>query len=339
MSDIDRSQLTPWLARELGFAPPLRFDRIAGGRSNLTYFVTDVAGRRGVLRRPPLDGVLATAHDVIREARIMGALAGSAVPVPEVLGVCDDPASGGPFFVMERVDGLVLRTTADAQDAPAAARAGAGHAMVRVLADLHHCDVGEIGLGDLVRRSGYVERQLRRWRAQLEHAVAPPTLLFEVHDSLVAALPPPGPQVLTHGDYRIDNCILGDDGSVRAVLDWELASVGDPVADLALLLVYWREPGDPSIDESFVGAPTAVPGFARRDELIAEYVSRTNADVEHLPVYLAFASWRLACILQGVVDRHEAGAMGDVVPEAGMHRPLVQAHAEAAAAFLATVRP
>jgi aminoglycoside phosphotransferase (APT) family kinase protein len=336
---VQEFPLTQWLVRELGFAPPVRFDRIAGGRSNLTFFVTDASGRTAVLRRPPLDGVLATAHDVVREARIIGALAGTAVPVPEVFGVCDEPASGGPFFVMERVDGLVLRTTADALGAPAAARAGAGEALVDALAALHACDVVAIGLGDLVRRSGYLERQLRRWRAQLEHAVEPPPLLFEVHDALVDAIPPAGPQVLTHGDFRIDNCILGPDGSVRAVLDWELASVGDPIADLALLLVYWREAGDPMLDESYVGAPTAVPGFALRRDLLARYETRTGAVVEHLPVYLAFAAWRLACILQGVVDRHASGAMGEVDSWVGMPASLVASHAAAAAGFLATFRP
>jgi len=332
---VQESALSQWLARELGWTAPVQFERIAGGRSNLTYFVTDAAGRRGVLRRPPLDGVLATAHDVVRESRIIAALAGTAVPVPGVLGICDDPAAGGPFFVMERVDGLVLRTMDDARDAPAAARRGAGPALVDALAALHACDVGEIGLGDLVRRSGYLERQLRRWRAQLDHAVDPPALLFEVHDALALALPPAGPRVLTHGDFRIDNCILGPDGSVRAVLDWELASVGDPLADLALLLVYWREPDDAPFDESFVGAPTAAPGFATRQQLIDRYVARTGASVEHLSVYLAFASWRLACILQGVVDRHASGAMGDVDGGwVGMPRSLVESHAVAAAAYL-----
>jgi aminoglycoside phosphotransferase (APT) family kinase protein len=336
---VQEFPLTQWLVRELGFAPPVRFDRIAGGRSNLTFFVTDALGRTAVLRRPPLDGVLATAHDVVREARIIGALAGTAVPVPEVLGVCEEPESGGPFFVMERVDGLVLRTTADAQGAPATARAGAGEALVDALAALHACDVGAIGLDDLVRRSGYLERQLRRWRSQLEHAVEPPSLLFEVHDALVDAIPSAGPQVLTHGDFRIDNCILGPDGSVRAVLDWELASVGDPIADLALLLVYWREAGDPMLDEAYVGAPTAVPGFALRRDLLARYQARTGAVVEHLPVYLAFAEWRLACILQGVVDRHASGVMGEVDSGAGMPASLVASHAAAAAGFLATFRP
>jgi aminoglycoside phosphotransferase (APT) family kinase protein len=326
--------MATWLQHEAGLEPPITFDQIVGGRSNLTFAATDGADRRVVVRRPPLGGLLETAHDVLRESRIIAAVGRSPVPVPRVLAACDELAHGGPFFVMELVDGLVLRTSSDARAAGPAVRAGAGRSMVDALAALHACDVDAIGLGDLRRRSGYLERQLRRWRAQLDHGVDPPALLFEVHDALTERLPRAAAETMTHGDFRIDNCILGPDGSVRAVLDWELSTVGDPLADLALLLVYWREASDPAVDETVVGAPTVTPGFATRAELVDQYVAATGASVEQLPVYLAFAAWRLACILQGVADRYAAGAMGDAGGDASAHRALVELHAEAAAAHL-----
>jgi aminoglycoside phosphotransferase (APT) family kinase protein len=330
---LDTAPLERWLTGEAAMAPPVDFDQIAGGRSNLTFVVTDASGRRVVLRRPPLGELLATAHDVVREARIIAALGPTAVPVPAVVGATSDPEQGGPFFVMEHVEGLVVRTRADAEQLPDATRAGAGEALVTALAELHRCDLDAVGLGDLSRRSGYIERQLRRWRAQLDHADAPPALLFEVHEQLVRRLPDAGIEALTHGDFRIDNCILGPGGEVRAVLDWELATIGDPLADLALLLVYWRQPDDPALDETTLGSPTAVAGFATRDELIARYVDLTGASVDRLPLYLAFAAWRLACILQGVFDRQDAGALGDAGGELASREP-VAVFAEEAAAHL-----
>jgi aminoglycoside phosphotransferase (APT) family kinase protein len=328
---LDTRPLERWLTAEAAMVAPLAFHQIAGGRSNLTYVVTDASGRRVVLRRPPLGELLATAHDVVREARIIAALGPTAVPVPAVVGATADPAQGGPFFVMEHVDGLVVRTRADAEQLPAATRAGAGEALVSALAELHRVDVDAVGLGDLSRRTGYVERQLRRWRAQLDHADAPPALLFEVHDELSRRLPDDGVATLTHGDFRIDNCILGPGGEVEAVLDWELATIGDPLADLALLLVYWRQPADAPLDETTLGSPTAVAGFASHDELVARYVSLTGASVAQLPLYQAFAAWRLACILQGVFDRQDAGALGDGGDGPASRQPVLLFAEEAAA--------
>jgi aminoglycoside phosphotransferase (APT) family kinase protein len=166
-----------------------------------------------------------------------------------------------------------------------------------------------VGLGDLGRKEGYIARQLKRWHGQLEHATsAVPQALHDVHGRLAAATPEQGPAAITHGDYRLDNTLLDDDGEVQAVLDWELCTLGDPLADLGLLLVYWGEPGE-DVTEDIVGYPTTAPGFLTRRDLVDLYADRTHRDVSQVGFYTAFGYWKLACILQGVVDRYRDGAM------------------------------
>ena len=290
---------------------PLRFELITGGLSNLTYRVTDAEGRRWVLRRPPLGHVLATAHDMGREHTIISALGPTPVPVPPVVGLCtDDAVNGAPFFVMDFVDGRVVRDVEQARMLAPEARAAAGRNLIDVLADIHAVDVDAVGVGDLGRREAYLERQLRRWNRQWEATRTDDLpLVDEVHDRLVAAIPDQGPATIVHGDYRLDNCLLGEDGSVRAVLDWELCTLGDPLADVGLMLDYWVEPGSAPAP----GLPTAttLEGFASKAELLDRYAERSGRDVSMMGYYQAFGYWKLACILQGVIVRYAAGAMGE----------------------------
>jgi aminoglycoside phosphotransferase (APT) family kinase protein len=313
VAGIDREQVTAWLEQRADVTAPLAFDIIQGGRSNLTYVVTDAEGRRVVLRRPPLHGVLESAHDMGREHRIISALAQAAVPVPATIGFEDDDSvTGAPFYVMEHVKGVVLRDAdAAASTLDAATRRAASEHLVDVLVDLHAVDVDAVGLGDLARREDYLARQLKRWRGQLHQArTRELPVLDEVHDRLAAAIPTQPGATIVHGDYRLDNLMLDPaDGRVLAVLDWELTTLGDPLADLGLLLVYWADPGDDLLP--LLDAPTTVEGFLPRREVAARYAERSGRDLTEIDYYVAFGYWKLACILEGVYSRYSSGAYGD----------------------------
>ncbi|HET7518194.1 MAG TPA: phosphotransferase family protein [Actinomycetes bacterium] len=311
---IDLVGVMAWFQANVpGARPPLRVALIAGGRSNLTYRVDDAAGLRWVLRRPPLHGVLPSAHDMGREHRVIAALAGTPVPVPATFGLCQDPAvTGAPFYVMEHVDGVVPRDQATvAASLDEQARAAATDSLVDALVALHRVDPGQVGLGDLGRPSGYLERQLARWQRQLDQTrTRPLPALDEVHRRLAASLPAQvGPARIVHGDFRLDNVVLSPTGQVRAVLDWELCTLGDPLADVGLLQVYWAEPGDQTLPLG--SAPTVMPGFGGRAAVAEAYAARSGRDLSQLDTYVAFASWKLAVILEGVVARHATGAYGE----------------------------
>ena len=310
---IDVERVERWFVENVAdIEPPLRFALIAGGRSNLTYSVTDAAGRRFALRRPPRSHVLPTAHDMAREFRVISALGPTDVPVPTTFGLCQDEAvNGRPFYVMEFVDGLIVRDAELAQrDLDLGARRRAGESMADTLAALHAVDVDAVGLGDFARRENYIERQLRRWDEQFRNSAVEGEeatgIVTAVHDRLAATVPPQVGSAIVHGDYRLDNTVLGPDGTVRAVLDWEICTLGDPLADVGLLMVYWTEAGD---EAAIVGVtPTAVPGFPGRDEMIQRYARASARDLGHLDYYVAFGYWKLACILQGVFARYAGGA-------------------------------
>jgi aminoglycoside phosphotransferase (APT) family kinase protein len=310
---IDSAKVTAWLQEHAAVRPPLDFTVVQGGRSNLTYVVSDADDRRLVLRRPPLHGVLQSAHDMGREHRIISALGPAEVPVPTTVGFEDDDAvTGAPFYVMEHVDGVVVRDAATAASAlDASARTAASEDLVDVLVRLHDVDVDAVGLGDLAKREDYLARQLKRWRGQLHQArTRELPVLDEVHDRLVAAIPEQGLATIVHGDYRLDNLILDPEtGQVRAVLDWELTTLGDPLADVGLLLVYWADPGDEVIP--LLDAPTTVEGFLSRREVAERYAERSGRDLSQIEYYVAFGYWKLACILEGVYSRYASGAYGD----------------------------
>ncbi len=313
---INVGAITEWLSTTVEakggvVAGGLRFDQITGGRSNLTFRVTDEAGTSWALRRPPTGHVLATAHDMGREHRVMSALAPTAVPVPEMVGLCpDDSVNGAPFYVMEWVDGTVVRGRTTAESFDLETRRKMGISTIENLVKIHQVDIDRVGLGDFAKRSGYIERQLQRWRRQVD-AVESPTdpLIITAHERLVANMPEERPTRLVHGDYRLDNTIVDDTGQIKAVLDWELTTLGDPLADLGAMLTYWTRPGDEVIALS--EPPTLADGFIERDEVVAVYEETIGASVPDVGYYQAFATWRLACILDGVVDRYRAGAMGN----------------------------
>lgn len=310
---IDAQALADWLPAPTGLRPPFTFDLIAAGGSNLTYRVTDARGAVVALRRPPVTAVLATAHDMGREYRILSALhARTEVPVPAPLAECTDPAvTGAEFYVMAFAEGTILRSPADSTRLSPAQHRRATESLVDTQLAFHALDVDAVGLGDLARtRTGYVARQLRRWKTQVDDArVREHTVLDEVHAALAASVPSDsGPPGLVHGDYRFDNTVLGPDGSVVAVLDWELATVGDPVADVAWSCCYWSDPGDESrfIDDS----PTLDPAFERRAEVVARYVGAGGRDWSALPWLEAFSYWKMGCIVEGVHARRLRGARG-----------------------------
>jgi len=308
---IDGERVGRWLAGHVdGLTGPVELELVSGGRSNLTYRITDAAGTAYSLRRPPTGGVLSTAHDVSREWRFISALAPTAVPVPAPVAYCaDTEVTGAAFYVMGFVEGLVLAGTEAGLALAPQARAGAAEHLVDVLVALHALDPAAVGLGDMVRKTGYLERQLRRWHAQV-HATGAPELplLDEVHDLLARRIPPQAGGIV-HGDYRAGNVAFGPDGAVRAVFDWELATSGDPMADLGWLAATWQDPGE-QLPPATPG-PSAVAGFPARAQLVQRYARLSGRDVSDLPYWVAFSRWRAACIGVGVRARYLAGHMGD----------------------------
>jgi aminoglycoside phosphotransferase (APT) family kinase protein len=312
---IDVPRVSAWFEANIpGAEPPLTFELIAGGRSNLTYRVTDRAGRPYVLRRPPISHVLPTAHDMSREHRIIAALGPAGLPVAPALGFCgDESVSGRPFYVMGYVEGHILRDALTAEKVmDADARHRAGESLIDVLADIHAVDVDAVGLGDLGRHEGYIARQLKRWYSQYEqskHMGGPNVAAIDrIHDFLGSRIPEQGRAGIVHGDYRLDNTILGSDGEVRAVLDWEICTLGDPLADVGLLMVYWAEPHDETLP--LLVAPTTLPGFLSRAEMRDRYEARSGRNLSDLNFYVAFGYWKLACIIAGVFARYASGAGG-----------------------------
>ena len=309
---IDHRPVSSWLAENIdGATPPFEFAIIAGGRSNLTYAVTDREGARFVLRRPPIGAVLATAHDMAREHTIISAVGPTDVPVPRALGLCtDEEVNGAPFYVMDFVDGVVLDSLDAAAHMPPATRRAASEHLIDVLADLHAVDVDDVGLGDFARRDGYIERQLRRWSTQWEKSrTRELPAVDEVAERLAAEIPVQHGVAIVHGDYRFGNCLTDTArGQIAAVLDWELCTLGDPLADLGYLGVYWTDPGE---EQDRPNDPTGIDGFLRYDELLERYAARTGRDLSEIDYYRAFSAWRLAVISEGVYARFLYGAMGD----------------------------
>jgi aminoglycoside phosphotransferase (APT) family kinase protein len=342
VTGINAERVPDWLERNIaGVRGPFGFELIAGGRSNMTFAVTDAAGRRLVLRRPPMSHVLASAHDMGREHRIISALQDTPVPVPQTLGYCeDDSVNERPFYVMDFVDGLILRSKDDtAARFDEAARRGIGENLVDVLAAIHDVDVDAVGLGTLARKEGYITRQLKRWNGQFQQSqeqereagggvYRPVPLVNEAHALLASRVPEQHGAAIVHGDYRLDNTILSADGHVKAVLDWELCTLGDPLADVGTLLMYWSQ------GTSSAQPVTAMPGFPTRAELAARYAATSGRDVSQIGFYVAFAYWKLACIMEGVYVRYATHAMGGGAEEAEPLGARVQESAERAMAIL-----
>ncbi|MHB1536902.1 MAG: phosphotransferase family protein [Solirubrobacteraceae bacterium] len=305
---LELARAQRWLEPRLELGElPLQAELISGGRSNLTYWLR-AGDREWILRRPPLGRLLPSAHSMAREYLVLERLANSAVPTPRVLGICEDEqVIGAPFYVMELIRGRILRAPEEVDLTPAQGRA-CGSALVRTLARLHLLDYERLGLGELGRPDGYTERQVRRWHRQLQAGRARELpLLDELGRRLAEAIPPAHHSSLLHGDYRIDNVVLDPEhaGSVRAVLDWEMSTIGDPLADLGMLMMYWREG-----DEAFPSAVHEIParaGFPTRNQAIELYARETGWSVEHLDFHIAFAHFKLAAIVEGIHARHLEG--------------------------------
>lgn len=319
MLGFDEPRLLSWLLEQLpGLEPPLAFQLISGGRSNLTFTATDKAGRRLVLRRPPLGHVLESAHDMAREYRIISALAPTPIPVPTPRAFCDGGhVADAPFYVMDHVEGRIVRDQASAErDIPEPERAVVSAYVVDVLASLHAADPDELGLGGLGRREGYVERQLRRWYRQWTSAKRREIPAVDrVYELLCADIPSQQRVAVVHGDYRLDNLVLRPDGSIAAILDWELCTLGDPLADVGMLLVNWLQTGEDA-RHMLIGTPTRASGFADRPTLVRRYAEQTGLNVSRIGFYTALGLWKLACIAEGMYVRYLTGAMGDGDDEA-----------------------
>ncbi|MEY9926491.1 aminoglycoside phosphotransferase (APT) family kinase protein [Catenulispora sp. GP43] len=338
LAGLDPAAVAAYLADipQVEARPPLTAELIAGGLSNLTYELRDAAGRTWVLRRPPLGHVLPTAHDMRREYRVISALHGTGtVPVARAYVLCEDTGViGAPFYLMEKVGGVVLRTRTQCAALSVAQRRSVGESLVDVLAALHRVDPEQVGLADFGRPDGYLHRQLDRWDRQYAASQSREIRgLFELGDGLRAAVPVTQRSTILHGDYRLDNVMMrlpeAGASSVAAVFDWEMSTLGDPLADLGLLLTYWEDPGHPSkeILAAAGGGLTNHEGFPHSREIVDRYQAATGLIVDDLDWYIAFSHYKLAVILEGIHYRHERGlTLGEGFERAGAAVPaLVEA--------------
>ena len=328
MKGIQQAALEDYFARHIeGVTPPLSFSLITGGHSNLTYRVEDAKGRRTVLRRPPTGAVLATAHDMAREHRILSGLQGSGVPVPRTLALCEDPSvNDAPFYVMEYVEGVVLTSPSQTdREIPADRREALGLHIVEVLATLHNLEPDDVGLGDFGRREAYLARQLSRWQGQWEKSKTRELpAMEEAHQLLVEKMPEQKGASIVHGDYRVGNFLSnGRAGRIEAVLDWELCTLGDPLADVGYLMNDWNGPNDTGPTASGTGeSAITCGGFPDRKAMLARYEALTGTDTSGVDYYRAFQYWRLAAIVEGVLARYLKGVMGKDGDTEGFRRQV-----------------
>lgn len=322
----DTAAVEAWIALHVpALAPPLRWTRLEGGHSNLTYLLRDARGREAVIRRPPMGELLPKAHDMAREWALISALGPTAVPVPRALGFCADTSViGAMFYVMGRIDGHALYSAADAERwAPPPLRERLAHSFIDVLAELHSIDPDAVGLADLGKKDDYIGRQLktwyRSWNASIEGAQMDDPRAHALQKFLLEHVPEQGPARIVHGDYGLHNTLVGADGRIAAVVDWEISTLGDPLADLAYALNQWAEPGDPP---SVRGTPpTSLPGWPTRNHLAERYARRTGRDLGLLDYYVGFNRWKSAAIVHGVYARYLEGKKSTV----GVDLPALKA--------------
>ena len=308
---IDIEKVSAWIVERADVEDPLTFELIAGGRSNMTFTVYDGEIPKFVLRRPPTGPLLPSAHDMAREYRLMDALSNSHVPVPSMVGLCqDDAVNGRDFYVMQFVDGIVVRDIDIGSSFSETTRKTMSESLVATLIALHEVDIDSVGLGDLAKRTGYIQRQVKRWTGQWQSSRTRDLPIVDaVAEKLMAQMPEPNPTAIAHGDYRLSNCMVDADGHVVAVLDWELCTLGEPMADLGGLLGYWHDPAetDPTGDSETTG----LAGFLTQEEIADLYSEGSGVAKDSINYYRAFAQWRLACIAEGVYARYLAGQQGD----------------------------
>jgi aminoglycoside phosphotransferase (APT) family kinase protein len=339
ITGIRAGNLEAWFETNIeGVEPPLEFEPIVGGHSNLTFKVSDRASRHFVLRRPPTGAVIATAHDMAREYRIISALASSEVPVPPALGLCEDLAvNDAPFYVMDFVDGYVLvEPDLTVEIFSPDQRQALGAQVIHVLARLHAIDPDEVGLGDLGRKEDYLARQLKRWRIQWEKTQTRDLpAMEEVYEVLVSNIPEQVGAAIVHGDYRLGNMLVSAEARVAAVLDWELCTLGDPLADLGYVINNWIQPEE-ELARGRTSVPTTAGGFQTREQFLASYEEKTGRSTEKIGYYRAFQYWRMAAIVEGVLSRYLKGVMG-AAGDTDAFRMQVDGMAESARAQLAEI--
>ncbi len=313
---LDEAALGAWLSGRLpGADGRVAVRQFPGGHSNLTYCL-DVGGREYVLRRPPLGPVAPTAHDMTREYRVLSAIWRIFPPAPRPYALCEDPSViGAPFYVMERRHGLVIRTAVPPEvGEDPACRRRVSAAVVDTLAALHAVDWAAAGLAGLGRPAGFVERQVRGWAERYERArTRDIPAIRDLAGWLAERIPPSPAPVLLHNDYKLDNLLLdrADPGRVVAVLDWEMATLGDPLVDLGLLLCYWADPGDPPARRQAITQVTAEPGFFTRAEVQARYAAATGRDLSRIAFYETFALYKVAVVVQQIYVRYARGQTRD----------------------------
>ena len=304
---IDSAALLRWLtALHLNPSGELRFDRIGHGQSNLTYRVQDQAGQAWIVRRPPPGDLLASAHDVVREARIMSALADTDVPTPKILGVTQDSEiSLAPLVVMEFVDGLVADTMTIVESLDRQRRRSIAESLARTLGKVHAVNLTQARLDNLASHKPYAARQLKRWTQHWQSTQTRPIpALDDLSTRLAGAMPRQHKICLVHGDYHLRNVILSPtDGHVTGLLDWELSTLGDPLADVGSMLAYWPQPGEETVGDF---APSTLPGFPDRAEMAKLYFEETGRNPETLEFWHVLGLWKLAIIAEGVIQRAEA---------------------------------
>lgn len=303
---LDLARIADWLPGVLPSAgTELSAELIAGGKSNLTYTVSD-GTTSWILRRPPLGHVLATAHDMGREYRVMSALQGTGVPVPRMFAFCDDTdVLGAPFYLMERVAGMPYRRATELAALGEERTRAISTQLVDALTSLHAIDPAAVGLADFGRPEGFLGRQVALWRKQLAASYTRDLpAAEELHALLAADVPAESAAGIVHGDFRLDNVLVDDGDRATAVLDWEMATLGDPLTDLALMLTYHRLGA--LIGEAVTDASIA-PGFLSEDEIVARYAAGSERDLSRFGWYLGLAAFKLAAILEGIHYRHLAG--------------------------------
>jgi aminoglycoside phosphotransferase (APT) family kinase protein len=308
---FDAESIGRWIEQRFGVTD-FGVEVMSVGRSNLTFTITVDGAPRWVLRRPPLGHEGGSAHNVAREGRIMAALSDGPVPVPNVLEIVDDPAVlDVPFVFMDHCPGFPINTPAEWESIPAEKRRDTAFGMVDALAAIHSVDIDEVGLADLRRPGGLIERQLRRWLGQVEQISMRETpMIHEVHDVLMKAMPDPAnsPVGIAHGDFKPNNMIFAPDGTVNAVVDWELTAIGEVLTDLGYFIAMLTVPEE----YTSIWVPTTADGFPAAEELIDRYQQVSGYEVHDVGYYSAFAMWKLACIREGVYTRLKTGKMGDL---------------------------
>ena len=304
---LDLDRLGAWLTAAVpGAGRSLTAELVAGGKSNLTYVISDGA-RTWIVRRPPLGHVLATAHDMAREYRVITALRDTDVPVPVTYALCEDTGVlGAPFYVMSKVEGRPYRLASElAALGPGRTRA-ISVKLVDTLAALHRVVPADVGLSDFGRPEGFLTRQVHRWKKQLDASHSRDLPQAEsLYEKLAADVPAESAAGIVHGDYRLDNVLTDDADRPAAVIDWEMATLGDPLTDLALMVVYGRLGA--TLGGTVVADATAAPGFLSEDEIIERYAAGSPRDLSRFGFYLGLASFKLAAILEGIHYRYLHG--------------------------------